>query len=149
NVPGQVRQLQASATYAQELANELHISARDMRAWSEVAAGTPNLTRVMLASADAPGLAAAYSRVAQSGFTQNEIDRFHAFGYTDDDITIMRTHTTTGLADVPLDTTYPDALKSIAAAIDADADAFSAFATDVSNAARHLVVASNHVPSAS
>jgi uncharacterized repeat protein (TIGR01451 family) len=126
----QIAQLNAASDNALLLSHELLHSAKTFRTWADQAALDPELSGVMLASADAPALASSYARVAAAGFSADEIDQFHALGYTDTQIAAFRTYATVGINDIPLDTTYPAALRAAADTFEAQVDAVADFAAE-------------------
>ncbi len=144
----EITQLLAAGEYAQDLSIDLVQSATALRRWATDADADPELAGVILSSTDEPGLAGLYARVAADGFSSDEIAQFHALGYTDDDIAAIRTHTTLGLDDVPLDTTYPDALNATADDLESQAGAAANFASEMNALAGSLGV-QDRAPTAS
>ncbi len=138
DIGGQILQLGAAGEYAQDLANEMRGSTAGMRDWSVAAANTPGLARTMLTSEETPTIAGLYRRVADVGFTTDEVTQFHSFGYTDDDISNIRTHTVAGVEAIPLDTSYAAAIEDLAEAIEDQAEAVSDFAAEASAVAGRL-----------
>jgi hypothetical protein len=127
----QITQLRVAGDDASGLSKELSRSAEALRAWSDAAAADPDLAGTVLASTDKPGLVALYQRVRDSGFTAVETLELHALGYTDSDIAAIRTHASVDLDEVPVDTTYPDALRAIANALEGQAGAVADFASEM------------------
>ena len=143
----QIAQLRAAGENAQLLADEMGLSADALGAWASDAASDSGLAGVILPSGDAAPLAALYQRIVDDGFTAEEIAEFHAVGYTDDDIAAIRTHASLGIEEIPLDTSYPDALLAVADDLRAGAEAVADFASDANALADGLDA--NNPPTAS
>jgi len=106
-------------------------SADALRSWADDAADDEDLAGIVLTSADATGLSALYERVRDTGFTADEIARFHAVGYTDADIAAIRTHASVGIDDIQTDTTYADSLRQVADDLESQVDAVADFASEM------------------
>jgi hypothetical protein len=141
----QIAQLRAAGAHAQALSNEMFRSADALRSWADDAANDPDISGTVLSSADAPGLIALYQRVRDSGFTTDEVDQFHALGYTDADVAEIRTHASAAIEEVPTDTAYPDALRAAADDLESEVDAVADFASEMYAVAGRIEAASGPV----
>jgi hypothetical protein len=131
NRAGQILQLNAAGQNASDLAREIQHTATLLRTWADVAAADPELAGVALSSTDAPVLEALYARVRNAGFLAEEITQFHALGYTDADIASIRTHASLDLSQLSLDTPYPEMLRSVASDLNAQADHYDQFSSEM------------------
>src|SRR6185436_1203175 len=109
----QVTQLRAAGEHASALSLELGRTAAALRSWANDAAADPELSGTMLAASDAAGLRDLYARVRASGFNADELGQFHALGYTDARIAAIRTHASADVGAIPVDTSYPTALRAV------------------------------------
>lgn len=148
DVGWEITQLHAAADNAWNLALELGATTAALDGWASDAAAEPNLAGPMLPAANEPGLAAAYARVRDTGFTFDEIAQFHAYGYTDDDIAAIRTHADVDVSSIPLDTSYADALTAVALHMEDGAQAIADFASEADSVASQLEASMpvNHDP---
>ena len=144
----EIAQLAAAGDDSTALAAELDKSQQKLRAWADVAATDAELAGVMLSWSDEPKLAALYQRVHDTGFTPDEISQFHTLGYTDAAIDAIRTHASLDVSNIPVDTAYPDALRSIADALESQAEAVADFASEMYAIAARIgaSVASDRAP---
>ncbi len=149
NPDAEVQQLRAAGGLAGQQADELQQSAAALRSWADVAAADDELSGVLLTPAERDEIAAAHARVRTDGFTGAELDQLHTLGYSDAEIAIIRAQFTSDIDAIPVDTTYPDALRQAADGMDAQVQAYRDFGLELLVVAGRIAEANaNHAPTA-
>lgn len=145
NLDKQELQAQAAGNYALALAALQRTAAADLRTWATAADSDPELANP-LDPDTLDDLLALRQRVANDGFLQGEIDQFHGFGYTDDDIAAIRAHFVLDLGTLPSGATYGDLLRTAATAIEDGSAATEAFGWNALRVAGRLAVQNAETP---
>jgi hypothetical protein len=131
NEAGEILQLRATGTNASTLARQIEDTQDALRSWADEAALDPELAGVALAAADLPAIQALYARLRTTGFTADEIAQLHTLGHSDDDIDAIRDHAFVDPSDLPVDTPYPDILRTFADGLDDLVDAYDSFSSEM------------------
>jgi PKD repeat protein len=120
----QIAQLDTLAEMSLGMADAVDDSVTRLDDWADVAELDPELSLPAVTADELDDLIALYQRIRADGFLPEEIAQYQALGYTDQEISNIRTHFDSNVEGLVPEQPYPEFLRQVADAIAPQAQAF-------------------------